>query len=47
MPALSRDEVTTDRIFKLRYKDNLTIDAIAKVCGLTNLEVYNILQRGC
>lgn len=45
MPVLSREEVTIDRIFKLRHKDNLTIDAIAKICELSNLEIYNILYR--
>ena len=42
---LSPEEVTPERVQQLRSKDNLTIDAIAEVCALTNLEVYNILQE--
>ena len=46
LPPLTPEQVTPDRVLELRHKRNLTIDAIAKVCSLTNLEVYNILQRG-
>ena len=46
LPALPLEEVTPARVLELRHKDNLTIDAIAKVCSLSNLEVYNILQDG-
>ena len=45
LPLLPLEEVTPARVLGLRNKDNLTIDAIAKVCSLTNLEVYNILQE--
>ena len=47
LPELKSEKMTPARIFELRHKDNLTIDAIAEVCSLTNLEVYNILQRSC
>ena len=47
LPPLPPGEVTPARVIGLRNKDNLTIDAIAEVCSLTNLEVYNILQGGC
>ena len=47
LPPLTPERVTPDRVRQLRSKDNLTIDAIAKVCSLSNLEVYNILQGGC
>ena len=46
LPPLPLEEATPERIQQLRHKDNLTIDAIAEVCSLTNLEVYNILQYG-
>ena len=46
LPPLTPEQVTPDRVLELRHKRNLTIDAIAKVCSLTNLEVYNILQAG-
>ena len=45
LPPLPLEEATPERIQQLRHKDNLTIDAIAEVCSLTNLEVYNILQE--
>ncbi len=45
LQPLSSAEVTPERVQQLRSKDNLTIDAIAEVCSLTNLEVYNILQE--
>ena len=45
LQPLSPEEVTPERVQQLRSKDNLTIDAIAEVCSLTNLEVYNILQE--
>ena len=45
LQPLSPAEVTPERVQQLRSKDNLTIDAIAEVCSLTNLEVYNILQE--
>ena len=45
LQPLSSEEVTPERVQQLRSKDNLTIDAIAEVCSLTNLEVYNILQE--
>ena len=47
LPPLPPGEVSPARVIGLRNKDNLTIDAIAEVCSLTNLEVYNILQGGC
>ena len=46
LPALTSEQVTPERVQQLRDKNNLTIDAIAKVCSLSNLEVYNILQDG-
>ena len=45
LPPLPVEQVTPERIQQLRNEDNLTIDAIAEVCSLTNLEVYNILLR--
>ena len=45
LPPLPVEQVTPERIQQLRNEDNLTIDAIAKVCSLSNLEVYNILLR--
>ena len=46
LPPLTPEQVTPARVLELRHKRNLTIDAIAKVCSLSNLEVYNILQGG-
>ena len=46
LSPLPLEEVTPARVLELRHKSNLTIDAIAEVCSLTNLEVYNILQGG-
>ena len=45
LPPLPLEEATPARVLELRHKENLTIDAIAEVCSLTNLEVYNILQE--
>ena len=36
---------SVERILQLRNEENLTIDAIAGRCSLSNLEVYNILQE--
>ena len=46
LPPLTPEQVTPDRVLELRHKRNLTIDAIAELCSLTNLEIYNILQAG-
>jgi transposase-like protein len=43
--ALPPEQVTPARILQLRSEENLTIDAIAVRCSLTNLQVYNILQE--
>ena len=45
VPALSPEQVTPERILQLRNEENLTIDAIAELCSLSNLQVYNILQE--
>ena len=42
---LPPEQVTPERILQLRNDENLTIDAIAGRCSLSNLEVYNILQE--
>ena len=44
-PVLPPEQVTPERIEQLRNEENLTIDAIAEMCSLSNLEVYNILQE--
>ncbi len=45
VPDLPPEQVTPERILQLRNEENLTIDAIAGRCSLSNLEVYNILQE--
>ena len=42
---LPPEQVTPERILQLRNDENLTIDAIAGRCSLSNLEVFNILQE--
>lgn len=42
---LPPDQVTPERILQMRNDENLTIDAIAARVSLTNVEVYNILQK--
>ena len=45
VPVLPPEQVTPERIEQLRNEENLTIDAIAERCSLSNLQVYNILQE--
>ena len=45
LSPLPLEEATPERIQQLRHKDNLTIDAIAELCSMTTVEVYNILQE--
>ena len=45
VPTLPPKQVTPERILQLRNDENLTIDAIAGKCSLSNLEVFNILQE--
>lgn len=42
---IPKEQVTPARILQLRNEENLTIDAIAERCSLSNLEVYKILQE--
>lgn len=42
---IPREQVTPARILQLRNEENLTIDAIAERCSLSNVEVYNILEK--
>ena len=43
--SLPPEHVTSERVRRLRTEENLTIDAIAGRCSLSNLEVYTILQE--
>ena len=43
--SIPPEQVTPARILQLRNEENLTIDAIAERCSLSNLEVYNILEE--
>lgn len=43
--CIPKEQVTPARILQLRNEENLTIDAIAERCSLSNLEVYNILEE--
>ena len=42
---IPKEQVTPARILQLRNEENLTIDAIAERCSLSNVEVYNILEE--
>ena len=42
---IPKEQVTPARILQLRNEENLTIDAIAERCSLSNMEVYNILEE--
>lgn len=42
---IPKEQITPARILQLRNEENLTIDAIAERCSLSNLEVYKILQE--
>lgn len=44
LPELTPKEITPTRILNLRYEDNLTLDAIARLCSLTTVEIFNILE---
>lgn len=43
-PKLKPSEVSDNKVLQLR-KEDLTIDEIAIKCSLSNLQVYNILER--
>ena len=45
IPLLRPEEVTLERILRLRQGDELTLDDIAAICSLSRVVVFNILRE--